>query len=294
MNAMAIKLSFVIPAYNEEDYVGKCIESIIRETAGRTDVEIIVVDNNSNDGTEAVAKKYPGGQVVREMRRGANAARKRGFDESRGDLVAFPDADVIMPTGWVAKAEQEFAHDKKLACISGPFIYYDLPRRVRALVRIFYILSYMTSFAGRIFLRKSTVIQGGNYIVRRSALQAIGGLDPSITFYGDDTDLALRLSKVGTVKFSFAMPILTSGRRLAKEGVWMMGLRYTLNNFWMILFHRPWTMSSEEIRFAKGVTTYKPRDRWREVLIASAFVLGVLIFLLVIIVIIYWLASLSR
>ena len=61
-----MKISFIIPAYNEEHYVGPCLDAIFKAIGNRTDTEIIVVDNNSNDGTEAVAKRYPGVTVVRE------------------------------------------------------------------------------------------------------------------------------------------------------------------------------------------------------------------------------------
>ena len=60
-------------------------------------------------------------------------------------------------------------------------------------------------------------MQGGNFVVRRDALQKIGGYDTNISFYGEDTDVARRLSKVGHVKFTFDLPALSSGRRLAKE-----------------------------------------------------------------------------
>jgi len=267
-----MKISIVIPAYNEEHYLGKCLDSIVKEIAERDDAEVIVVDNDSRDGTALLAARYPRVKLLHEERRGANAARKRGFEEARGELLAFPDADTMMPPGWVARAEREFDNDPALACISGPFIYYDLPKYIRVLVRIFYALGYLFYLAGKLFFNMSTIIQGGNYMVRRSALAAIGGQDANISFYGDDTDLAIRLSKVGNVKFSFAMPIFASGRRLAKEGSWMMGVRYALNNFWMTLFRRPWTMSSTEVRFHHGKTVYRPDNRRREIFIASAFV----------------------
>lgn len=104
--------------------------------------------------------------------------------------------------------------------------------------------------------------------MRREALTAIGGHNVNILFYGDDTDLAIRLSKVGGVKFSFALPILTSGRRLAKEGAFTMGLRYTANNFWMMLFRRPFTATSKEIRFGKEGVVYQPEHKWKECIIA--------------------------
>jgi cellulose synthase/poly-beta-1,6-N-acetylglucosamine synthase-like glycosyltransferase len=268
---MATKFSFVIPAYNEEHYIGICLDSIIRETKGRSDVEIIVADNNSSDKTKAVVAKYPSVTFVREMRRGANRTRQTGYEASHGELIAFIDADTEMPSGWVSKVEKEFAADPNLACVSGPFIYYDLPPYIRALVRIFYYFAYLSYLIGRIFFRTSTTIQGGNYTVRRTAFEKIGGQDVNITFYGDDTDLAIRLSKVGKVKFTFKIPIRTSGRRLAKEGAWMMGFRYALNNFWMLIFRRPWTMTANEVRFDENITVYKPESRGREIFIAMIF-----------------------
>ena len=290
---MAIKFSFVIPAYNEEHYVGDCIDAILRETKGRSDTEVIVADNNSNDGTDAVVAKYPSVKLVRETRRGANRTRQTGFEASHGEFVAFIDADTKMPPGWLATVEKEFADNPKLVCVSGPFIYYDLPRNIRILVRIFYYLDFLLYLFGRTFLGISTTIQGGNYTVRRSALEKIGGQDVTIAFYGDDTDLALRLSKVGIVKFTFKAPILTSGRRLAQEGAWMMGLRYALNNFWMLIFRRPWTMTSKEVRFQNG-TVYEPERRWREVLIATLFFLFVLLVLGGVVFLIYYGLSASH
>jgi glycosyltransferase involved in cell wall biosynthesis len=281
-----MKISFVIPAYNEAGYIQKCLDAIIRETRGRNDVEIIVVDNNSTDRTGEIVSKYSEVKLIHEARRGANRTRETGFQVSQGEFVAFIDADTEMPHGWVEQAEREFIKNKKIICVSGPFIYYDLPMRIRALVRVFYYLAYLTYLGGRIFLRRATVIQGGNYIVRREALKAIGGHNADITFYGDDTDLAVRLSKIGIVKFSFKMPILTSGRRLAKEGAFTMGLRYTLNNFWMVVFRRPFTTVSREIRFENGGTVYHPESRWKEFFIAIFFTgaiivsLGILVYLL--------------
>jgi len=53
-----------------------------------------------------------------------------------------------------------------------------------------------------------------------------GGFDTSITFYGEDTDVARRISRVGTVKWTFKLPMYTSGRRLAHDGVMRTGIRY--------------------------------------------------------------------
>jgi hypothetical protein len=135
-------------------------------------------------------------------------------------------------------------------------------------VRFFYYMTYSLYLLSRFVLRTGSVVQGGNFIVRRSALQAIGGYDISIAFYGEDTDIARRMSKIGDVKFTFALPALTSGRRLAKEGTFTIGLRYTLNYFWIVLFNKPFTMTSTEVRFTDQKITYQPESRIKEWIIA--------------------------
>jgi len=291
---MAIKLSFVVPAYNEEHYIGGCVEAILQEIGSRNDCEVVVSDNNSNDRTDAIvsaiAARDPRVILVRETRRGANRTRQTGFETSHGEIVAFIDADTKMPPGWVRRMEAEFSRNPKLVCISGPFVYYDLPKGVRILVRTFFILGYIMYILGRLLFRTTTIVQGGNYAVRRWALDKIGGQDVNIIFYGDDTDLAVRLSRVGTVKFSFKLPILASGRRLAKEGAWTMGVRYAINNFWMVFFRRPYTTVSREIRFSQE-TVYQPDNKTRERVIAVLFTTVVLLIFCAIAFAIYVLAK---
>ena len=263
-----MNISFVIPAYNEEHYIGSCIDAILAEIAGRKGFEIVVVDNNSTDRTVEIVSRYSNVTLIHEKRKGANSARQTGFGASKGDLVAFIDADTQMPRGWVARAEKEFAKHPDLVCLSGPFIYYDLPKSIRALVKAFYVISYGVYFMNNFILRKTSVVQGGNEIVRRSALEKIGGHNVNLTFYGDDADLAKRLRKVGEVKFSFRFPIRSSGRRLAREGTFTMGLRYGLNYFWVMLFNKPFTMTAKEIRLADNERTYEPENKSKEWMIA--------------------------
>ena len=264
-----IKISFVIPAYNEESYIRHCLDAILHEIPGRDGYEIIVVDNNSNDRTcEIVMHEYPNVQLIHEPRRGANRAREAGFVVSKGALVAFLDADTELTPGWIDHAERAFAKDPHLVCLSGPFIYYDLPFAARALVQFFYAGTYLVYLVNNFIIRDTSMIQGCTEIVRRDALQKIGGHDVSLTFYGDDADLARRLSKVGFVRWSFAFALRSSGRRLAKEGTFTMGWRYAMNYFWITLFHKPFTMTSTEVRFDDKQTTYQPEHRTKEWAIA--------------------------
>lgn len=245
-------LSFVVPAFNEERYLPECLWSIVRETAGRTDVEIIVVNNASSDRTRAVAQEFPGVRVVDEPRKGLPHARQAGFLASSGRLIANVDADSRLPEGWVDQVVRSFAADPSLVSLSGPLVYYDLSPRERLLVRAFYTTAWVTYALNRYVLRIGSMVQGGNFVVTREALERIGGFNLAITFYGEDTDLARRLPETGRVQFTFDLKMFSSARRLKKEGIFTMAWRYSVNYLWTLWLKRPYTEDHIDIREGTG------------------------------------------
>src|SRR5689334_22582165 len=102
-----LKISLIICAYNEEKYLGDCLDSAIKNSNGNF-FEIIVVDNASTDNTKLIAEKRPGVRVVKEERKGLTRARQRGYEEAKGDILAYLDADTKMPKGWVERVIKEF------------------------------------------------------------------------------------------------------------------------------------------------------------------------------------------
>ena len=119
---------------------------------------------------------------------------------------------------------------------------------MRIAVRLFYGLAYGSYVVTRFILNHSSMLQGGNYIIRRTALCAIGGYNTALEFYGEDTDVAYRLHRVGKVVFTLRLPIYASGRRLATEGVLTTGVKYSLNYLWILLFRRPFSTAYRDIR----------------------------------------------
>jgi len=244
-----MRLSFVVPAYNEEAYLPACLESILAQTGELGDaVEIIVVNNASSDRTLQVAMGFKGVRVVDEPRKGLTFARQAGFAASSGELIANVDSDSRLTEGWVQTVLAEFAAEPKLVALSGPFIYYDMSPNQRVSVRIFYAIAYLVYALNRWVLRAGSMVQGGNFVLRRSALEQIGGFDTSISFYGEDTDIARRMNQVGDVKFTFELKMFSSARRLKKEGTLRIALRYTINYFWTIFGKTPFTKEYTDIR----------------------------------------------
>ncbi|HVO28389.1 MAG TPA: glycosyltransferase family 2 protein [Candidatus Paceibacterota bacterium] len=275
-----MKLSFVIPAYNEENYIGDCLAAIIAQKRAlpEYDIEIVVVNNASTDGTAAAVEKYPDVKLVNEPRKGIVFARRAGYLASTGDLIANVDADTRITPGWIGKVMTEFARDPRLVALSGPFIYYDAPRKIRISTRFFYYIGFGFYLINRFVFRIGSMLQGGNFVVRRHALEKIGGYDTTLSFYGEDTDIARRLNKVGHVKFTFKLPALSSGRRLAKEGGLTTGLRYAINYFWITFFKKPFTRDYIDIRLQNSQNTvYAAAHRWKEWVIGSIFVLAIIL-----------------
>jgi glycosyltransferase involved in cell wall biosynthesis len=236
-----MKISLIIPAYNEEKYIGACLESVIENGAGL--FEIIVVNNASTDKTEAIAQTFPGVRVVRELSKGLTKARQRGLMEARGDVVAFIDADTKIPKRWVEKMAQAFEKNPETVCISGPYIYYDSSFFAEITLWLFWrFLLWPTRLLTGYF------VLGGNFAARKNALESIGGFDKNISFYGEDTDIARRLHQVGKIKFIMRLVILTSARRFKGEGLIITSIRYGLNFFSEVLIKKPVTNEYKDIR----------------------------------------------
>ena len=249
-----MKLSFVIPAYNEENYVGICLESVFREIkASDFDVEVIVVNNASKDRTKEVALGYPGVKVVDEFEKGLVRARRAGYLASTGDIIANVDSDATLPEGWLKKVFAQFEKDPELVALSGPYIYPEMSKTVNFFVALYYRVGYMGHLFNHYVLKSGAVLQGGNFIVRRTAMEKIGGFDTSIEFYGEDTDVARRIQRVGRVNFTFDLPMYTSSRRFDGDGFFKTAWNYVINHFWTIFFKKPFSQQYNDFRNGEKV-----------------------------------------
>lgn len=234
-------ISLIIPAYNEEDYLPGCLDAVMRNVAGKA-LEIIVVDNNSTDRTREVIERYPGVTYVFEPAKGITRARQAGFQAASGDILAYVDADTRPPAGWIEQIWEQFGKRADLACLSGPYSFYDLSglrNKVSsgwfvAARPLYGIIGYM--------------MVGGNFAIRRDALEKMGGFDPSIEFYGEDVDIAKRARRQGKVLFSnrFVMP--TSGRRMKQQGFAKIAGIYFINYFSVVFRGKPSTHHYTDVR----------------------------------------------
>ena len=197
---MSMKFSIIVPAYNEEKLLPKCLESLVNLDYDKNEFEIILVNNNSQDRTREIALSFSGVKAIDEPKQGNVFALIRGCREARGEILVFTDADTQAPKDWLKKFEKAY-QDKKVVCAGGPGIF-------RPVV-----------FAGAVAER--AIRWGGvitklapcfNLSIRKKVYEDIGGFDEKINFE-QDIYLITKSKKVGKIKYLLDNPIITSSRR---------------------------------------------------------------------------------
>ncbi len=206
------RFSIVIPAYNEEEYIGDTIKSL-QDQDYKGDYEIIVADNNSTDGTADLVKKL-GARVVHAKHPGVCWARQKGTEAATGEIVISTDADTVFSPSWLQTIDANF-QEKNVVAVMGPCRFVDPPYWGAIYPRILFgSVSLVAKVIGRPFYITAT-----NTAFKKSAWE---GYDTKLTQGGDELDLLRKIKKKGKIVFDNTNPTYTSSRRLRR------GLFYNL------------------------------------------------------------------
>lgn len=205
-----MKVSIVIPAYNEEKYIGRTLESVKKLETKDWDTEILVINGGSTDETEDVAKRY-GAKVVDEPHKGIGFARQEGIKHATGDIIAFTDADTVVPADWLTRHVTALAKPGVVftygtfRVVDGKFPYYQFINFIQP-----HWLWWLHHLLGK------PIAAGQNMAFWREKAIEIGGFDDKILLF-EDIDFAIRMKKIGKVVFVPEIIVISSGRR-SNEG----------------------------------------------------------------------------
>jgi glycosyltransferase involved in cell wall biosynthesis len=202
-------ISVVIPAYNEERYLGQCLEALRTQTYPAEQFELIVVDNGSSDATALIAQCH-GARVVWEPMRGIGQARQSGVLAARGEIIAGTDADTIVPPHWLSHIAWRFAADPALGGLYGPVRYMDGKSLDKLADHTINASMWLTAAVRR------PCFSGNNWAARREAIWQAGGFNSAL-LAGEDLDFSMRLYRVTRVDFDPQLAAHTSARRM-REG----------------------------------------------------------------------------
>ncbi|MDB5407863.1 MAG: glycosyl transferase family 2 [Rhodospirillales bacterium] len=186
-------VTVVIPCHNHGRYLGDAIESVLSQSWPT--IEIIIVNDGSEDDTAAVIAAHPAIRAITQQRAGLSAARNAGFAASSGSYVAFLDADDLLLPNAIASGVRELDAHPECAFVSGGHRYVDdegAPLGA-AVLPAHEVGSYAE------LLRRNYIEMHATVLYRRQAFAAAGGFDTTLPAC-EDYDLYLRLARSATIR----------------------------------------------------------------------------------------------
>lgn len=188
MQIKALTLSIVIPVYNEQHHIAKCLDSISRQSVAPD--EVIIVDNNCTDDTVRIAKKYKLVKVVKESKQGIVFARNTGFNKCKSDVIARIDADTILPINWVKDIKNEIKNLPKQVAVTGPCSFRGkIPN-----ILTFWLHRAVYFWSSRLLFGHQTLF-GSNMYISKHAWEAVKDSTCLRNDIHEDMDLAVHLNQ---------------------------------------------------------------------------------------------------
>jgi len=225
-------LSIIVPAFNEEGYLGETLASLNRakaflERERSIQTEIIVVDNDSADSTADVARALHA-TVAREPLHNVAKVRNTGARLSNGETIVFVDADTIVAENMLSRIVEAMSDD---TCFGGAVDPDYRPKRLT-------VQAYLQSW--RIIGKLTGMAQGATQFYRKDVFFALKGFDETL-FMGEDVDLYWRLKKFakqqnGSAVLIEDVRVVPSTRRFDQWRLWQI-LIWT-NPLFILLFRR--------------------------------------------------------
>jgi glycosyltransferase involved in cell wall biosynthesis len=209
-------LSIIIPVLNEEKYLPRLLDSI--KSQDFTDYEIIVSDGGSIDRTKIIAEEHGARFIVDTKIKHPSAQRNAGAAIAEGNTLLFLDADSMLTTGFLKKSYQEFQdNDLKIAGFYFKFYpnkwYYN----------IFSFTSNTICCCKQFFNHPASV--GAGLMADLTVHKKIKGFDLEVLL-AEDYDYCERASREGKFRMIKSVTLLSSSRRIEKEGFWLMGWKW--------------------------------------------------------------------
>lgn len=209
--------SVVIPAHNEEQYIGKCLRAIraAEEQAAPNSVQIIVVANRCTDRTAVIAEKY-GAEVLENDEKCIAAIRNAGAAAATGKILVTVDADTVIAKDTLCEIRAKLAGGKYIG--GGAMPVFDRASPGIALTTIYIFFRMLP-----ILIKHRAMLSGAVFWCRKKDFDAIGGFDASLVSL-EDLDFAGRLrqygAKQGKKYGTLRAKILTSARKFDEFGDW--------------------------------------------------------------------------
>ncbi|WP_189419858.1 glycosyltransferase [Cellvibrio zantedeschiae] len=194
-----ILVSIVIPAYNEEKYIGMCLQSLSELEFDKDKLEIIVVDNGSTDRTLEIARSYTSNVIIKEKVK-VGAVRNYGVSHAKGKYIVFLDSDCVVDKQWLSRGINKLQKDSKLV-LGGQYLMRESPSWLEK----YWVL---TNSVEKIY---QTTLVGGCIFIENKTFESVAGFNENLNS-GEDSDLTYRLIQADfTVNIDPSLSVIHMG-----------------------------------------------------------------------------------
>lgn len=174
-------ISFIVPVFNQQEYLSDCLESILSQRILFDKPEIIVVIDGSEDDSLEIAKKYPV-KVINQVNKGLASARNTGLMNAKGDYIWPVDADDMLKENVLEIMEKKILENPDADIIAPSFKTFGISNQEIILMKDPKLEDFIT----------------GNRIaycsaIKKSKLLEVGGYSPRMTFGYEDLHLWINL-----------------------------------------------------------------------------------------------------
>ena len=218
----------IVPFYNAEHTLPFCLKALAAQQL--ESYEVILVDNNSTDGSAAIAKAFAAGHAasvtcVLEEKQGPSYARNTGASLANGDILAFTDSDCIPDPDWLGHLSGEFGSED-IGAVAGRIVGF----RPETIIDKFHAMYTLRTGTEQAVSKEFLLVRGGfptaNLSIRRMLFERIGGFDESMKIYSEDYDLCARIYEAGYGIQYTPKALVYHKHRNTLKGTWRQGFGF--------------------------------------------------------------------
>jgi len=263
-----MKLSIVVPLYNKEKYIDRCVQSLLAQDMSPSEYEIIIVDDGSTDSSGSIARNYEikhsNIHLFRQKNGGAGAARNRGLEIAKGDFIYFLDADDYIATN-VLKCLLELCELNKLEILGFNTKYTKDGSLIDSLTQNLQELNVQVKDGITFIAERGFRNEAWWYIIKKSFLMDTGIKFPEGRFIQDSiftAGLLLRPNRISKVNFDVHRFVkvensATTNREPTHLLKFIDDLVYAIEKFDVLIKG----LNSSHVNYPKVVKVYKRKQQ---------------------------------
>ncbi len=255
-------ITVIIPVYNQERLIGKCLKSIKNQNYPLEKIKIIVIDDGSNDKSLDIASKY-NVKIIHQNHLGPGAARNQGINEATTDIIAFLDSDDMAYKSWIKEAISYLkSHEKDNIAAVGSS--HTLLNNKNNFIKIAWLEH---SFRHKKLPEKVNHLGTSGSMYKKSVIRETGGFDNKL-YAAEDMDLSSRTLKLGYSLHLIKKPLI---KVAYSEGLISYLKKQIINIKYMVVFY----VKPSSIKTGKG--SYSGFTEYIQGLLPIIFVISTII-----------------